>query len=70
MHITYTVVPANALPAGVHALVLEGDRDIVIQLSASATCHQLAESLTECVNDHAQNSWVHASDLDYDSLLR
>ena len=70
MKITYTVVPANALPLGLHALVVEGDRDIVIQLSATATQLQLAEALTECVNEHAENSWVHAGDLDFDSLLR
>jgi hypothetical protein len=69
MRIAYVAVPADALPEGVYALVVEGEHDVVFQMNEDATVQELGEALTECIGAHVERSWVHVrSAADWESL--
>jgi hypothetical protein len=69
MRIEYKATPAHLLPLGVQALVIEGEHNIVIQMSEDASTQDLAEALTQAVNAHAKRSWIHVREgADWEAL--
>lgn len=70
MQITYIVVPAHTLPEGVHAEFLQYETEVVIRMDDRYATPLMAEALTEGVNEHADQSWIHCASFGWENLLR
>ncbi len=69
MHIQYLAVPPHRLPEGIHCHVEQHDAEVIILMDVRYVTQRMAEALTEAVNEHAQESWIHCASFGWDSLL-
>lgn len=69
MHITYYAVPAHRLPEGLHCVFEQHETEVVILMDERYVTPLMAEALTEGVNEHAAQSWIHCAAFGWDQLL-
>lgn len=70
MHITYLAVPAHRLPEGLHCLVEQHETEVTCLMDDRYITPLMAEALTEAINEHAEQAWIHCASFGWDELLR
>lgn len=69
MHIQYLAVPAHRLPEGVQAHAEQYEDHVLVLMDERHATPLMAEALTEAINEHAQQSWIHCASFGWDQLL-
>ena len=69
MKISYLAVPAHLLPVGVQCHVEQLEAEVICRMDDRFVTPLMAEALTEAINEHAEQSWVHCASFGWDSLL-
>jgi hypothetical protein len=61
MDVTYRFV--SDLPVGVLAMVVEGDRGVLVAMDASAPQPELEDALSKLITRYANGAWLYVGDV-------